>query len=207
MIGLLGGTFDPVHKGHLHLAEQVISHLPLDEVQFLPCANPVHRQAPRVESNHRVMMLQSALEDYPDFVVNTLEIDRGGPSYMVDTLNEVVKQGEQRAICLLIGVDAFNTLMNWKSPQEIMAIAHLVVCHRPGCLLDKRIFTNFQVDSADELTQQKAGYIYPLDIEENSCSSSEVRRLLAENQPVENCLTRPVIDYIKQNNLYGSKCE
>jgi len=207
MIGLLGGTFDPVHKGHLHLAEQVISRLQLEEVQFLPCANPVHRQAPRETGQHRVAMLQSALGNYPDFFVNTMEVDRDGPSYMVDTLRDMLKQGEQRTICLLIGVDAFNSLESWKSPDAILSMVHIVVCHRPGTLLDRNIYADFQVDSADELLQQKAGHILSLDIDENPCSSTEVRRLLTRAGPVETCLTKPVIDYIKQNNLYGIKCE
>ena len=207
MIGLLGGTFDPVHKGHLQLAEQAISRLNLDEVQFLPCANPVHRQAPCVSSQHRLMMLECALKDYPVIRVNKIEIDRGGPSYMVDTLREMNLQGEQRAICLLIGVDAFNTLTDWKSPDQILAMAHLVVCRRPGSTLDESIFTDSHVDSVSELKQQNAGYIFSLDTDENPCSSTEVRSLLSEGKSVENCLTMPVIDYIKQNHLYGIQCE
>ena len=203
MIGLFGGTFDPVHKGHLQLAEQAMSRLNLDEVQFLPCANPVHRQAPRALSQQRLEMLECALNEYPGFEVNALEIERGGPSYMIDTLRQIVKQGEQRAISLLVGVDAFNSLLNWKSPREILAIAHVVVCRRPGTQLDKSIFIDYQVESVTELFQHKAGCIFLLDIEENPCSSSEVRRLLAENQSVNTCLTRPVIDYIQQNHLYG----
>jgi len=204
MIGLFGGTFDPVHKGHLQLAEQAISRLKLDEVQFLPCANPVHRDAPIADAKQRLRMLKLAIADHTRMRVNTLEIDRGGASYMVETLAQMASQQGDSIICLLIGVDAFNGIKNWRSPETVLDLVHLIVCRRPQTSIDRTIFCHHHVDDVSQLEGNKSGCIYELDINENPCSSTEVRRLLGTTESVETCLTKPVIDYIKQNHLYGN---
>ena len=204
MIGLFGGTFDPVHKGHLQLAEQAISRLKLDEVQFLPCANPVHRHAPIADANQRLQMLELAIADHARLRINTLEIDRGGASYMVDTLAQMTSRQGDSIVCLLIGVDAFNGIKSWRSPESILDLAHLIVCRRPQASIDRAIFSHHHVDDVSQLEGNKSGCIYELDIDENPCSSTEVRRLLAIAGSAETCLTKPVIDYIKQNHLYGN---
>ncbi len=191
-IGLFGGTFDPVHNGHIQLARQAVSHFLLDEVQFLPCANPVHRQQPVANSEHRLHMLRVALEHDPKLTINTLEIDRGGPSYMVDTLRQVFARNKSIGIYLLIGVDAFNALKSWKSVDEILQQVHLVVCRRPGVKIDNSIFP---------------GRYTGFDIDENPCASSTIRRQLKMGQSVESCLAAPVMNYIKQNHLYENRCE
>lgn len=201
MIGIFGGTFDPIHKGHIQLAEQAIARLGLDEVQFMPCANPVHRQQPQVENIHRLKMIELALAGHPGFSLNSLEVDRGGPSYMVDSLEQITSQ-QEAVLCLLMGVDSFNQFPGWKSPKEILKLAHLIVCARPGQTLDRRIYPEHQVASGNELEKQASGLILALDIDECSCSSTEVRELLAQGRSAENCLAAPVIDYIKQYHLY-----
>ncbi|MCP4486506.1 MAG: nicotinate (nicotinamide) nucleotide adenylyltransferase [Gammaproteobacteria bacterium] len=191
-VGLFGGTFDPVHNGHIQLARQAVSHFLLDEVQFLPCANPVHRKAPVVSSEHRLNMLRAATEHDPKLTTNTLEIDRGGPSYMIDTLHQMFAQNKPVSIYLLIGVDAFNAIKSWKSVDEILQQVSLVVCRRPGVRLDRSVFPDQYIE---------------LDIDENPCASSVVRRQLKMDQPVESCLAAPVISYIKYNHLYENQCE
>ncbi|MCP3688077.1 MAG: nicotinate (nicotinamide) nucleotide adenylyltransferase [Gammaproteobacteria bacterium] len=191
-IGLFGGTFDPVHNGHIELARQAVAHFLFDEVQFLPCANPVHRQQPVANSEHRLHMLRLATEHAPKLTVNRLEIDRGGPSYMIDTLRQICAGKKPVSIYLLIGVDAFNTLKSWKSVEEILQLVRLVVCRRPGVRLDRSIFPGRYIE---------------YDIDENCCASSSVRRQLKVGQTVENCLAAPVINYIKQNHLYENRCE
>ncbi len=206
MIGIFGGTFDPIHKGHIQLAEQALAKLELDEVQFMPCANPVHRQQPHVEAIHRLKMIELVLARYSAMRTNTLEIDRGGPSYMVDSLGQIASQ-QKAILCLLVGVDSFNQLAGWKSPEEVLDKAHLVVCGRPGQALDRRIFPDHHAGSINELEKQTSGLILSLDIDECSCSSTEVRKLLAEGHPADNCLRPEVMDYIKQHHLYEKNCE
>ncbi|MDH5352918.1 MAG: nicotinate-nucleotide adenylyltransferase [Gammaproteobacteria bacterium] len=206
MIGIFGGTFDPIHKGHILLAEQALAKLKLDEVQLMPCANPVHRQQPRVEAIHRLKMLEIALAGYPALRINSIEIDRGGPSYMVDSLAQIARQ-QKAVLCLLVGVDAFNQFPGWKSPGEILDLAHLIVCGRPGQALDQRIYPEHRAGSVKELEKRTSGLILSLDIDECSCSSTEVRQLLAEGHPADKCLLPEVMDYIKQHHLYEKNCE
>ncbi len=111
---------------------------------------------------------------------------------MIDTLYQMLAQDKQMIIYLLIGVDAFNAIESWKSVDEILQLVRLVVCRRPGTRLDRSIFPHQYTE---------------LDIAENPCASSEIRRQLEADQPVESCLTAPVIDYIKHNHLYENRCE
>ncbi len=137
-------------------------------------------------------MLIAATEHEPELTINTLEIDRGGPSYMIDTLHQMFAQNKKMIIYLLIGVDAFNAIKSWKLVDEILQQVRLVVCRRPGVRLDRSIFSDQYIE---------------LDIDENPCASSTIRGQLKTGQSVENCLEAPVLNYIKQNHLYENRCE
>ncbi|MFA9420257.1 MAG: nicotinate (nicotinamide) nucleotide adenylyltransferase, partial [Gammaproteobacteria bacterium] len=153
-IGILGGTFDPIHKGHLQIAEQVLSQLGLDEIHFMPCANPVHRDMPRANNADRLQMIKLAIAGHPGFRLNTLELDRGGQSYMIDTLRQICDQGQFDRIYLVLGADAFNIFHGWKSPHEILALANLVICRRPGIEFNWSNYSNLRVDSIQALKCQ-----------------------------------------------------
>ena len=131
-LGILGGTFDPVHKGHLQIAEQVLSQLGLDELHFLPCANPVHRDLPQDKNADRLQMIKLAIAGLAGFGLNTLELDRGGQSYMIDSLRQICGQGQFDRIYLVLGADAFNHFHRGKAPEEMLRLVKLVVCRRPG---------------------------------------------------------------------------
>lgn len=202
MIGIFGGTFDPPHRGHIRLAEQALERLSLDEVQFLPCANPVHRSQPMASASDRLQMLELAIGSRSEFRVNTIELDRGGPSYMVDSLWQIRADNQHASLCLMLGVDAFNAIQSWKSPDEILKLANLVVCRRPGIDLDESIYSAHHFSSQAVLQSDQSGCILPLNIEENPCSSTQVRALLAKSEFAGNCLASTVIDYIYQHHLY-----
>jgi len=202
MIGIFGGTFDPPHHGHIRLAEQALEYLSLDEIQFLPCANPVHRSQPMASAGDRLQMLELAIDSRSGFQVNTIELDRGGPSYMVDSLRQIRAGNKHASLCLMLGVDAFNAIQSWKSPDEILKLANLVVCRRPGIDLDESIYSARHFTSPTVLQRDQIGCILPLEIEENPCSSTQVRALLAKNEFAGNCLAPTVIDYIYQHHLY-----
>jgi len=201
-VGIFGGTFDPVHNGHLRLAEQVQGRLALNLIQFMPCANPVHRGPPVIAARHRLGMLQRALSDQPHWQINSVELDRAGPSYTVDSLHLIHSQHPQSSLCLLLGADAFNTFQSWQSAEVILKLAHLVVCRRPGSVFDYNIYREHQIDDPDLLLSAASGYILALDIDENPCSSTEVRRLLSGGESVEDCVPSTVFDYINQHQLY-----
>jgi nicotinate-nucleotide adenylyltransferase len=202
MIGILGGTFDPIHMGHMHVAEQVQSRVLLDEIHFLPCAIPVHRDTPRVSDANRVQMIELAIARNSRFRLNTLELDRGGQSYTVDTLRQIKAQNQTDTIILILGADAFNQFSGWKSPREILQLVHLVVCKRPGVELDKSIYADHWINSAQKLRGQTQSCILALEIDENPCSSTHVRKLLLEQNQADRCLAPAVYQFIVRNHLY-----
>ncbi len=201
LTGILGGTFDPVHRGHLHVAFQVLTLLDPAEIQFMPCAHPVHRNQPHASGEHRCAMLEHAIAEHPRFRVNPLEIERGGPSYTVDSL-EYLRARTETPLALILGSDAFNGFPRWKNPDRILEFAHLVVCHRPGAPLDADLYCERRVESAGELAQHPGGSIIVLEIEPNHCASSELRRRIAVGDSTDDCLSADVAAYIRQHQLY-----
>lgn len=204
MIGIFGGTFNPIHKGHIQLAKQALERLALDEVHFLPCANPVHRGAPQVSSSDRLNMIKLAIAADDRFVANTLELDRGGASFMVDTLREVREKNPNESIGLMLGADAFNGILSWKQSTKILDLAHLIVCQRPNIKLNRDIFIDHWAQSVGSLRREKFGYVLPLAIKQSSCSSTEIREQLSvsESESVISCLPTAVFEYIVNNHLY-----
>lgn len=201
MIGILGGTFDPIHEGHVHIATRVLNRLGLEQLQFMPCALPVHRDEPHASMTDRCAMIELMIAEQPAFALNTLELDRGGPSYTLDSLREIRRQTESTLV-LVLGADAFNDFANWKLPYEILKIAHLVVCYRPGYAVDAHIFNDYLAGSPDVLAKQSAGAILLLEVEAIDCSSSALRAALAKGDTAGQCLRPVVANYIKKHNLY-----
>jgi nicotinate-nucleotide adenylyltransferase len=216
MIGILGGTFDPIHLGHLHIASQVMTRLGLQQLQFMPCAQPVHRDGPRASAAQRCSMIELAIEEQPAFVLNTLEVERGGPSYSIDSLREIRRQNrrlqdtqrqDRQSLVLILGADAFNGFANWKSPEQILEIAHLVVCGRPGFEIDNAIFGDHRVETCGEIASSHAGGILALTVDAIDCSSSGVRTALEMGNTPRQYLTTKVADYIDEHNLYRKPCD
>ena len=216
MIGILGGTFDPIHIGHLHIASQVTTRLGLQQLQFMPCAQPVHRDRPHASAAQRCCMIELAIDDQPAFVLNTLEVERGGPSYSIDSVREIRRQNrgrqdwglqDRQSLVLIMGVDAFNGFANWNSPSEILELAHLVVCGRPGFEVDNAIFGDHRVKAPDELSCSGAGGILALTVDAIDCSSSRVRTALEMGKTPRQYLTTKVADYIDEHHLYRKPCD
>jgi nicotinate-nucleotide adenylyltransferase len=211
MIGILGGTFDPIHLGHLHIASQVMARLGLQQLQFMPCAQPVHRDGPHASAAQRCSMIELAIDDQPEFVLNTLEVERGGPSYSIDSLREIWRQNRRRqntqSLVLILGADAFNGFANWKSPDQILEIAHLVVCGRPGFEIDNAIFGDHRVETCAEIGSSHAGGILALTVDAIDCSSSGVRTALEMGNTPRQYLTTKVADYIDEHHLYRKSCD
>ena len=203
MIGIFGGTFDPIHNGHLHVAQQVLGRVEPGRIDFLPCAIPVHRGIPHESVRDRFRMIELAIGGHRKFKLNTLELDRGGKSYMVDTLREIRENDPGQSLCLILGADAFNQLERWKSSLEILQLAHLIVCYRPGVVLDRAIFSDRWVESAAALDKSTKARILPLEIDENPCSSTKVRDSLEAQEAEIECLHPAVFKYIQDHHLYS----
>jgi len=200
MIGIFGGTFDPIHNGHLHIARSVLSLLNLQQMQFLPCARPVHRDSPRASGEQRCAMLELALAEEPRMHLNRLEIERGGLSYTVDSLREIHRAGDT-SLVLLLGADAFNGFAGWKAPAEILRLANLAVCIRPAIEVDPEVYPERRVDTAEALAARAAGAILLLEVDAPDCSSSAIRTDIDAGRPTP-CLPAGVAAYIRKHHLY-----
>ncbi len=203
MIGILGGTFDPIHNGHLHIATQAYRRLSLRRVHFVPCALPVHRDQPHASAAERCDMIELALQERPEFVLDTIEIDRGGPSYMIDSLHEFHRRGEN-SLLLLLGTDAYNGFGNWKQPRKILELAHILICARPGIEVKNPLFDEYRVDTVETLRRRPAGAILRLELDAPDCSSSEVRAALINGKDSYRWIHPMVADYIQTHHLYRS---
>ena len=201
MIGILGGTFDPIHNGHVHIARQLVSRLNLEQIQFMPCALPVHRDLPQVSAEHRCAMINLVVDAQQAFCLNRLEIDRSGPSYSVDSLQQIHRLNDS-VLALVVGADAFNDFDSWKSPREILQLANLIVCHRPGYQVDQGMFSQYRVASTEAFSESPAGAILVLEVDALDCSSSAVRAALDAGKIPRQSLAPAVADYIDQHNLY-----
>ncbi len=203
MIGLLGGTFNPVHLGHLSIAMDVLRFFDLKAVHLLPCHTPVHRDAPEVTQQQRLSMLRLAIEDNDKLVLNLAEIERGGASYMIDTLKEF-KKNNQENIILILGTDSFNSLHQWKHALQLLNYCHIVVCQRPNEVCNQTAFNNWVVNDEKTLSLQANGCVYFLDVNPVPCSSSFIRKNSANKEAIAQYLPQPVLEFIFSNSLYAS---
>jgi len=183
-LGLFGGTFDPVHHGHLRTALEVLESCRLGELRLVPASVPPHRPQPRAPAALRLEMLRQAVAGEPRLVADDCELRRGGPSYTVDTLGGLRAQHGSRPLCLVLGADAFLGLPGWHRWAEILELAHLVVVRRPGSRLAPGAELAAAVagrycSSAAELASGPAGRVLVQEVTQLEISASAIRRLVA----------------------------
>lgn len=162
--GIFGGTFDPIHCGHLEVAEYLSSRLPFSAIHFIPCFLPPHRQAPNASPEHRLTMIKIAISGHPQWIADDIDFKRRSPSYMVDTLKLLHRADPPTTWCLIVGMDAFAKFNGWHEWQEILKLCHLVVVNRPGFDKPKKKWTKellaeHGVDSAEYFQHHSAGGI------------------------------------------------
>ena len=206
MIGIIGGTFDPIHFGHLRPALEVAELLNLDELRFIPNANPPHRWQPEADAQHRLEMVKLAIKNTPVFKLDDREYQRNGPSYTIDTLKEIRAEiGLDRPLCLLIGQDALQGFTQWRDWQGILNLTHLVVSRRPGYELD---FTDNQwmhdilVNNADELKQAPNGMLFFAKVTQLAISATAIRNWLKQGSSVQYLTPAVVNNYLLTHKLY-----
>ena len=217
MIGIFGGTFDPVHYGHLRPALEIVTALGLDEMRFIPAAQPPHRQAPQASVIQRREMLQLALADQPGFVLDDRELTREGPSYMIDTLISLrAELGPSRPLCLVLGWDAFAGLDSWHRWQELLDVAHIVIAQRPALEtqsggkpieIPPSLLSLLSENLTEQLSQLKthpAGSLYQVEVTQLAISASMIRADCASGKSCRYLLPEPVYQYIQRTGLYQS---
>ncbi|MBI5782683.1 MAG: nicotinate-nucleotide adenylyltransferase [Gammaproteobacteria bacterium] len=206
MIGILGGTFDPIHYGHLRPAQEAQRALALEEIRVVPAANPPHRQPPVANAAQRLRMTELAVAGFPGFRVDDREVRRGGPSYTVRTLESLRVEMGPRPLCLLLGMDAFLDIETWHQWTRLPELAHLVVMQRPGWAFPDPLpawaTPRFSRD-ARELTGQAAGRVYFQTTAPQDISATRLRAAIGRGESVEGRLPPAVWDYIRANRLYS----
>jgi nicotinate-nucleotide adenylyltransferase len=206
-IGIFGGTFDPVHFGHLRSALELLEQLPLAKIRFIPCRQPPHREAPVASPEQRLMLLRLALAGESRFMIDERELVRLGPSYMVDTLASLRADLGDTPLCLILGTDAFGGLTRWHRWVELMELAHLLVMKRPGEPLPRegrlgKLLEACSIRSPSQLRQQAAGLILPLEVTQLAISATRIRALIRAGQSPRYLLPDAVWDYIQEKHLY-----
>lgn len=204
MIGILGGTFDPVHYGHLRSALEVKDIFELSEVRLIPSARPPHRTLPSASATMRVAMLKLAIANQLGLICDTRELDRAGRSYMVDTLKSLHEDFPEQTLVLFLGCDAFNALTTWHQWRQLFDYAHIVVMTRPGFVMEKldEFVKVRQVAHRQELTQTAAGKLFFQPITQLDISATAIRGMIATKQNPGFLLPDAVVDYIRQHHLY-----
>lgn len=209
LIGLLGGTFDPVHFGHLLPARRAKQQLGLDELRLLPCNRPVHRPPPLANAVQRVKMLELALQDFPELRLDTRELERDEPSFSFNTLSSLHRDIPDAAFCWMLGMDAFHQFDQWHRWREVLGLTHLLVTHRPGVsaglpdALDIWL-QQYQVQEAEALRRSPSGAILILELDAPDISSTALRRRLAAGESVDGQIPRPVLQWLQQNPIYAA---
>jgi len=212
-LAILGGTFDPVHYGHLRLADDVRTALALPEVRLVPAGKPPHRVAPQASACDRIAMLELGVREFPGLVVDAREINRRGKSYTVDTLGELRGEMPHTPLALLIGADAFRGLPSWHRWSDLFVLAHLIVVPRPGIATGTdlpdvlaREWNARRSDDPQVLRARLAGSIYLQPVAEQPISSTAIRAALAHGGPesveIAGLLPAAVLAYIEANALY-----
>ncbi len=210
LVGIFGGTFDPVHFGHLRAAVEVREQLGLAELRLLPAGTPPHRDHTFAAAEHRLAMLRLALEGQSGLWADDREVRRGGFSYMVDTLEEIRAEQPDAALLLMIGQDAANSLDSWHRWRSLFELAHLVIMRRPESVhhygegLRDEMQQRLISDPAD-LAGQDCGLVLPLEVTQLAISSTGIRELIQSGRSPRFLLPADVLDYIRRHGLYGPR--
>ncbi|MGY2874236.1 nicotinate-nucleotide adenylyltransferase [Marmoricola sp. URHA0025 HA25] len=194
-IGVMGGTFDPIHHGHLVAASEVQSWFALDEVLFVPTAQPWQKASREVTSaEHRYLMTVIATASNPRFTVSRVDIDRGGPTYTVDTLRDLGAAYPDADLYFITGADALAEIFTWRNAADLFALAHFVGCTRPGYQMDTTMLEGIPPER-----------VTILEIPALTISSTDCRNRTAAGQPVWYLVPDGVVGYIAKHRLYEER--
>lgn len=206
-VGVFGGTFDPVHFGHLRPALELKQALVLDEVRFVPCRTPPHRTPPSATPEVRAEMVARAIAGVPGFVLDRRELTRAGPSYTLDTLAELRRELPGRTLVLLMGADAFLGLPGWHGAERLLRLAHVAVAHRPGWSLTQaagleELSDGRLVAEPTALAAEPAGRIVLVEVTQLEISATAVRAAAAAGNDIRFLVPEVVREFIEETGCY-----
>lgn len=196
---ILGGTFDPIHLGHIKTAKSILALTSVEKILFIPLGNPPHKDENNVSSAyHRLNMLNLAVEGEKDFLISTMEIERNGKTYTIDTIKELKKLlGNAIKFFFIIGTDELLLINTWKNYEELLKICSFIAVKRPG-YKDKLL-----EDAIACLTKNYDANIRIVEIPPVDVSSSEIRKNIKNGISIKGLIDEKVLNYIKENNLYN----
>jgi nicotinate-nucleotide adenylyltransferase len=210
MLGIYGGTFDPVHNGHLRAAFEVKESLSLEEVWLLPSHQPPHRDAPEISAADRLMLLRAAIRGSDDFLIDARELERGGPSYTFDTLSAIRAEVGARPVGLILGMDAFLGLPGWHRWRELFDLAHLIVMQRPafdaefsGELLD--VVAGRMTVEPELVKSRPAGFVFVQPVTQLDISATRIRHLLKAGRSPRYLIPDDALEIILARGFYRSR--
>ena len=204
-VGILGGTFDPIHNGHLRSALEVIGEFGLDHVRLVLSARPPHRKQPFASEEQRLKMLHAAVKNNSNFVIDDRELKREGPSYSVDTLKSLRDELSGKSLYLILGSDAFNHLSTWYQWQQLLKLSHIVVMQRPDepIALREDMKTWYQEHiGSSKHSALSSGKIWPVKLTQLNISATAIRSDITEGVRLTFLTPDPVIRLIKELSLY-----
>ncbi len=209
MIGILGGTFDPIHFGHIKPTLDLLTLVPLDEIRFIPCRVPPHRPQPHASAHHRWRMVEIVANHQTGFVADSRELRREGPSYTIETLEDLHRDlGAANHLCLIMGNDAFCSFTQWYRWQDILTLAHILVMKRPGVSLPThgdaaQLLQRARLRRPEELLNTHGGGILPCEVSQVNVSATAVRACIRAGEQPRFLIPGPVWAYIRREKLYG----
>jgi len=206
-IGIFGGTFDPIHYGHLRSAFEMLQALDFEEVRFIPCGDPPHRGVTYATAEQRLRLVKLAISGQDGFIADDRELQRGGLSYTVDTLESLRKEFPGRSLGLIVGMDAFLGLPSWHRWDEILDIGHIVVAHRPGWKAPDigalgELISNYGTHRVEDLHTATEGYVHIHAVTQLEISSTEIRDLVAAGRDPRFLMPDAVRDEILNFEIY-----
>ena len=195
-LGVLGGTFDPIHNGHLAVADEVRSRLKLDEILFVPTGRPwLKAGKPLTRAEHRIEMVRLAIAGSPYCKLSTMEIDRGGPSYTIDTMAELKKKrGDEDELFFILGWDSLAELTEWREPERIIRLCQLVAVPRPG-------YPQPDLNMLERSISGLSGRVVILDKPEVDISASDIRERVEQGESISGLVPEAVERYIREKGL------
>lgn len=208
-IGIFGGTFDPIHYGHLRSAFELLQALRFSEVRFVPSADPPHQNSTFAPADLRYRMVEVAVSGQPGFVVDDCEFRRDGPSYTIDTLTAIREEHPDVSLCLITGMDAYLGLTSWHRWDELLNLGHIIVAHRPGWTLPDtgglgELLAAHGTTSVDDLHRSPGGRIYDHAVTQLEIASTDIRELIAEGRDPRFLMPDAVREVILETGCYAS---